>query len=307
MNTLLDGASKKFGLPGLHSYGGPDCAKYVEKSIHIYESLFWIAMLVISYVGFDMNRTIKEFIRNAGALVFERKYVSNSLQQATHKVSYTKAPQSLSKLSVFEKFMGLLHLALLCHLLLCKIKSEIVIFLLQPCHLILLFQTIALLSESIKLKSAVAVYCIPAQVGALLAITFPDTSGLDLYLETEAYWVQHVLITLITPIFILLTTKAYTLVNFQSICTGAWIIAFHHWVILEFIDFATLVNIDFMLCPTSAMESAFSFFPPDLFWPSYRTIMCAVVLIFGFPLAYLYKAISCTLAENSFLVIKKTI
>lgn len=45
---------------------------------------------------------------------------------------------------------------------------------------------------------------------------------------------------------------------------------------------------NFMLCPSEGMSSAFNQLPPWLLWPSYRTIIVAIFFVFSFPICYTY-------------------
>ena len=62
--------------------------------------------------------------------------------------------------------------------------------------------------------------------------------------------------------------------------------------ISQVIDLALNVNVEFMLCPTRAMQSAFSIAPPWVLFPTYRTLMTLIVFMIG-PLIsqiYIYAA-----------------
>ena len=62
--------------------------------------------------------------------------------------------------------------------------------------------------------------------------------------------------------------------------------------IMQVIDLALNVNVEFMLCPTGAMQSAFSIAPSWVLFPTYRTLMTLIVFMIG-PLIsqiYIYAA-----------------
>jgi hypothetical protein len=54
------------------------------------------------------------------------------------------------------------------------------------------------------------------------------------------------------------------------------------------IDLLLDVNVEFMLCPTSAMISIFSTLPSWVTFPSYRSTLTIVVVILGYILSYSY-------------------
>ena len=88
------------------------------------------------------------------------------------------------------------------HLLYFKTNSKaLIIVLLQPCHVILLLEGIAVVSRS-TLGVKISLFILPALIGTLLAMLFPDTSGLEQFLEEPSYWVQHYLIQAV-PLYLL--------------------------------------------------------------------------------------------------------
>lgn len=56
----------------------------------------------------------------------------------------------------------------------------------------------------------------------------------------------------------------------------------------QIVDLALNVNVEFMLCPTSAMLTIFPLVPSWVLWPSYRSTLTHVVVIVGSLLAYTY-------------------
>lgn len=48
------------------------------------------------------------------------------------------------------------------------------------------------------------------------------------------------------------------------------------------------VNVEFMLCPTSAMLTIFPLVPSWVLWPSYRSTLTHVVIIVGSLIPYIY-------------------
>jgi hypothetical protein len=277
-NKCTAGVYQRMEDPGMESWGGEKCKNYVPFEVHAFEATFWCIFLMCSYTFFDITKIREE-------VCFKSELES----------------KSLVKKAVFRNILAIMHVIIIIHLFWCKWLSNTILYLLQPCHLILIFQGIALISEPV-LSAEIALYTVPAQVGALLALVFPDTSGLILPFETEAYWIQHVLITTITPIYLLSYNNTYKLLNMKSIIVGTWMVAELHWGILEGLDYFSTINIDFMLCPTPAMLGAFNAVPSYLLKPlggSYRSTMCLVVILFGIPLSYLHKSIASILTYPS--------
>ena len=138
---------------------------------------------------------------------------------------------SLSR--TFEVIVGLLHLAMFAQLVYFKYSISSLVNLMQPCHVILLFQGIALLSTT-ETGVLISIFILPALTGTMLAMLFPETTGLDQYLEMEAYWLQHYLIQAM-PLYLLLRRNGLALqfCSLKTVCMGIWLLYFLHFSIYE--------------------------------------------------------------------------
>jgi hypothetical protein len=114
-----------------------------------------------------------------------------------------------------------------------KFNMSSLINLIQPCHLILLLEGIALVSDG-PLGIMIATLILPSLTGTLLAIFFPDTSGLHQPFEEQSYWIQHYLIITV-PIYLLQRRRnvACDMCSPTTIFIGLWILAFLHWSLYE--------------------------------------------------------------------------
>jgi hypothetical protein len=72
--------------------------------------------------------------------------------------------------------------------------------LLQPCHLQLVIQAVALLSRSSR-GVIITLLTLPPLLGTLIALVIPTLNGLT-YLEIVNFWVQHILEGLV-PLYLL--------------------------------------------------------------------------------------------------------
>jgi hypothetical protein len=260
--------------PEMLSWGGAKCLGFVAKETHIFEGGVWLAFLI--FTGFYMNipANFKKVFTDAQSLHKSKVKVNNSILFCC-------------------KILGIVHCVVCAHLIWCKWQSRTLIYLLQPCHLILFAQTIALFASN-ELCCTLMVFTIPPMVGAVLATIFPDTSGLVLFMETEAYFIQHICITVVTPLCLLLrqSDTIRNLVTAANIFTGVWMLILYHWLLLESIDYITTVNVDFMLCPSAAMSAVFAMLPEFLQWPSYRSLMTVAVALLAWPLSWLHRGIA---------------
>jgi hypothetical protein len=277
MQFVTSGAYKMVERMGTEqSWGGVSCLNAVTMRTHAIETILWLLFLIGSYFYMNIPQIANRFVQDA----------------SLRNDKIRKLPPNQWSVSIRVAIGWILfvaHFTLITHMLICKWNARILIYILQPCHLMLIFQCLALFCSA-EFSSAVAVFTIPPMVGAYLAIAFPDTSGLDQLFEVEAYWAEHAVITIITPIFLLWRDGySHKLLQFSYIFLGVWLLILYHWIVLESIDLLTLVNVDFMLCPTSAMKHAFRMVPQSLLWPSYRSTITLAVALVGWPLSYMYK------------------
>jgi len=174
-----------------------------------------------------------------------------------------------------------------------KLSLHSLINLLQPCHIVLLIQAFALRSHT-PTGVLLAMLSFPMVSGSGGALLFPDTSGLDQWLEEPAFWLQHYFIQSI-PLYLLLRYNflATKIIDFKTITLGAWILVFIHWAFFEPIDYMFHVNVNFFLCPASAMEAAFTaMVPKALMWPSYRSFIMVLLYATIIPTCYAYIGVA---------------
>lgn len=190
---------------------------------------------------------------------------------------------------MFDQLLAFVHFAMYAQIIYYKTNISSMINLIQPCHLVLLLEGIALYSDG-PLGVLITVLILPTLTGTLLATLFPDTAGLDQPFEIESYWIQHILIQIV-PIYLLLrkNSLALKLFDFKTVFVGLWILTFLHFTLYEIIDVNLKVNVEFMLCPTGAMIYIFGQVPKAIVEiPSYRTLMALVVHIIGITISYTY-------------------
>lgn len=173
-----------------------------------------------------------------------------------------------------------------------KTNKQSLVFIVQPCHLYLLLQGIALLSPHF-LSCLISVFTLPFLSGAVLAIFFPDTSGLDQPFEEASYWIQHYLIS-VMPLYLLMRNDfiASRISCLESLLISSWGTIALHFPGYEVLDLVTQVNTMFMLCPTGAMRAIFAEVPAWVLLPSYRTTLCLVFFVVGGVISGTYIVIS---------------
>jgi hypothetical protein len=129
-------------------------------------------------------------------------------------------------LSLFT-FHAILWLQVLCY----KIHLKSLVNLLQPCHLSLLFEGIALLLGDGPLSALMTIISLPITIGAVAALANPATEGLDFFLEKEAFFVQHYLL-LVTPLYLLCRADfaVLRLFDFRALLCANFFSLALHWL-----------------------------------------------------------------------------
>ncbi|GIZ03139.1 transmembrane protein 164 [Caerostris extrusa] len=135
-----------------------------------------------------------------------------------------------------------------------KFSSRTVIYILNPCHIITTIQ-IFLLAAPPTSKTVTALFRIHLHClyGAILAILFPVLNTRKRCLESEIYWVQHILI-LITP-FYLLRTGVGGIYTVEALNDMSWavltqgLLFIYHFLILQGLGMITQVNLNNIICP----------------------------------------------------------
>jgi len=267
---VISGGYKKGG-----SWGGAECGSYVDADIHIKESCVWLIFMGILYVLLKFNDKVKQL----------DKQIQQELDVEIPRrpTVYRILDIALATIAFTNWFMVLYY----------KINLRSLINLLQPCHLVLLAQAFALKSNS-STGIMISLLSLPMVSGSGAALLFPDTSGLDQWMEEPAFWLQHYFIQSV-PLYLLLRYNflAARIIDFKTITLGAWILVFMHWIFFEPIDYMFHVNVNFFLCPASAMESAFeAMVPKILMWPSYRTFIMWFLYVTIVPTCYAYVGVA---------------
>ena len=198
-------------------WGGLECYQSIPLEIHVIESVGW---LLASFVFYQQ-------VQGSKWLAGLKVDIKNALSD------YKKSSSGFSSFRVLELFFGCLHVLMFVQIIYYKWNIQALIYLLQPCHVILLVQGIALLSEGV-LGVLISLFVLPALTGTLLAMLFPETTGLDQPLEVESYWLQHYLIQFI-PFYLLLRRNALALrfASKSTVVAGLWILTILHFFLLE--------------------------------------------------------------------------
>lgn len=251
------------------SWGGPECAAAVPRLTHLYETIVWLVLCSTAWYLAGFSKELKR------------------LKKEAEKCVHSPRPRRRFA-RPFELIVGLILFAMWVHIVYFKYNMNALINLLQPCHMDLLVQALILLFDT-PTSLVAQTLLLPMTTGTLSAMFFPDTSGLNQPFEELHYWLQHYVIQVV-PFYLLLKRDAFSFrqTNIRTVLLGAWFILISHWTIFESIDYYFSVNVQFMLCASPAMWVGMSVLPPQFIWPSYRTVLCAVMYWISIGLSYVY-------------------
>lgn len=251
-SALVSGALSK-------GWGGPKCRAAVDIETHIWESIMWLVLCVLCYYLSGMGERIRGMIKS---------------------IQLDLTATKLDPLwRLLDMSLAATHLALFALIVYYKWNIQSMINIIQPCHMIVLLEGIAVFSTK-PLGVLITLFLLPAMTGTLLAMLWPDVGGLDQPFELHAYWIQHYLIQLVP--FYLLVRRNFLAVKYAgpfTIFVGIWILAVLHFSLFEVVDLTFNVNVEFMLCPTASMEDVFALLPAHYQWPSYRSLMTYIVIV----------------------------
>ena len=209
VHDLLVAGSLKYG----GSWGGVACRAHVSLPLHIAESSFWILICFITFKVFSLGQRLSDLQIIAKMELSQKRYENTS--------------------RVFDKILAFVHFSMYLQLIYYKWNFSSLINLVQPCHLVLLLEGIALASNG-PLGIIISTIILPVLSGTFLALLFPDTTGLDQPFEEISYWIQHYLI-IIVPIYLLQRRNglAYKLSSKYTIGIGLWILLLLHFSFFE--------------------------------------------------------------------------
>lgn len=203
-DLIFSGGIKKGG-----TWGGVQCANYLDFDTFLLETVLWCVLTVILYFGLDIP-----------------KIASNISTQTTNLLA-TQGPRSFWV--YVDNLVMAVHFGMLLQVLYYKINLRSLVNLLQPCHLALLLGGIAILWKG-KYGTLIAIIILPLAIGAVSALAVPATEGLDQPFEEISFFIQHYVL-LVTPLY--LVSRNHFLIckvfSFKCILFANWVIMVVHW------------------------------------------------------------------------------
>ena len=229
MSVVLDFLHKILVTGALSKgWGGPECRAALDIRTHIIESSVWLIVGAIAFTAY-----------NAGP---KFSALCKKIQLDLEKSKPTTAARA------FELLMSAVHIGMFLQIVYYKVNILSLVNMIQPCHVILLLQGIALYSTGTT-GVIISLCVLPSLTGTMLAMLFPDVGGLDQPFEMEAYWIQHYLIQAM-PVYLLVRRDYVALrhASYLNIFLGLWTLLILHFSLYEVIkDGTQFYSIVYML------------------------------------------------------------
>lgn len=201
---IFSGGLKKGG-----TWGGPDCTAAVSTSTNVMECSMWCAVIVGIYIWLGIPEVLRELVKKSEKLI----------NQQDQRLFWRKVD------FLFATIHGAMWLLVVYY----KINLKSLVNLLQPCHLALLAEGVAAAWNG-PYVTLVAMLTLPLLTGAVMALAFPATTGLDQPFEETSFFIQHYLL-LVTPLYLLCrhNCAGAKLFTWRVLIVANWIQMVIHW------------------------------------------------------------------------------
>ena len=152
-------------------WGGPQCAKSVPLNIHVIESVCWLTFAVIAFNNHMMFAKLRGLINRIESDLSKSQQLNRRVASRT-----------------FEVILSFVHVCMFFQIIYYKVNIKALVNMIQPCHVILLLQGIALYSQGLT-GVLITIFILPALTGTLLAMIFPDTVWIKFRIAYTLRWI----------------------------------------------------------------------------------------------------------------------
>lgn len=185
-----------------------------------------------------------------GMAVFQLLVLWFSLNQVRKK--YPKKQEALGKIKPhpIEVFFGYCAILVFAIQAVYKLSSGKGIFLLNPCHVVLLMEAYVLIFDKTEKSQVMYANVVSLLFSPVCGILYAVDIGLHLPFEREMYWVEHYLGAIIIPLALSISGRYHERKFFHPyyrLIGFAFFSLYHRLVLLPF-ALATWANIDQTLC-----------------------------------------------------------
>jgi hypothetical protein len=133
-----------------------------------------------------------------------------------------------------------------------KTNSQQLIFIFNPCHMLLLVQAYLLINPNGLTERTIYTIVMNTLFSPWIAIAFPVTCGLDGYFEIPMFWIEHFMSAFINPLVLSLSHRYYTknTISVRNHLFSHIFFGLYQRVILFPLSQITQANLNFTLCPS---------------------------------------------------------
>lgn len=206
-------------------FGGPQCAAEVSYSIKIPVNI--LSILWHSYIIYSLT---PRFLRRLESYKNERN----------------SRPRHPSLLENLIGRAGYLAFVINC---VYKALSGKLVYMLNPCHLVLLLCSYCLTSKRTKFTICVFNVLLSMMAAALCGVVFIDAAGLDFPFEVEIFYIEHFIPLLAVPILFLGGRYQASWFNDPVVAVmGFAFFALYQRAVLWTVSELSLANLNYAMC-----------------------------------------------------------
>jgi len=198
-----------------------------------------------------------------------------------------------------DYLLAAIHYGVVLQTLLFKINTLKVIYILSPCHMVLLAQAVLLLLPPTPATRRATIVTAVFMLGSFMAMLLPDTITLTQPFEVESFWLEHVLIVFIAPLRIY-QRHLHAPWTWPEVTVGLIVCQLMHIPGWMAISYFSHVNVEFMLCPSNGLAALLATQAPLVAWVdsiglSYRSLLVLGYIIPGMLFGALHLSVGCWL------------
>jgi len=192
-------------------------------------------------------RVIIALIMALSQYFFQRYLVNRVRNQEKKNGTFNTIELKASKL---ERFFGEFSIFIFAVQMCYKFHDGKGIFLLNPCHVVLLIEAYILLTKKTEKHNVIYANLVSLIFSPWCGIIFATYGGLNAPYEIEMYWFEHILSALINPLILIIggRYRDRQFFNFTYRLIGFAFFSLYHRVVLLPAALVSWANLDMTLC-----------------------------------------------------------
>jgi len=218
--------------PTIPGNGGKECTEFLTTNRRIWETLLIVTISLIE-------------------IIYSSKKIKQNNEADDKSLPVLEKNCSPNTIKILRRLVLFISIATYSLEVYYKVNRGSLIFLLNPCHVLNAFHIYFLTSNSSR-SELQRLFRIHNHLvsGALIALVLPVTNTRPTALDVTSYWMQHLTIYFIVPIFMFASghrSEKLTDVNWPLLSCGWGFL--YHFVVLQSLGMLTQVNLNNMICP----------------------------------------------------------